>query len=757
MHSHIEHRTSVLDDACAIATVPDKDTVPVAVLSGAAGVPHLSPVAGSDELSMKDIYPTFWRTSTSDLARMSVFVDYLCHEVGTRHLILLHEQIPAKVARASSLLQSAAASCPDMDVRTIGVPGTKAVSDEDAERVLDDIEESGYRHIFSLAAKEQLYRLLELGVDRGVAANPDYFWSANVPKHDPAAEGSNLERALRGLASIELNENIADGQYQKFDEVFGSLTPDDVKLVEGTLPYPNATIPPPLLKKPVINIPYFMYDAIVALGLAACAADKQDGSYFDGAQLFEALLQTTVVDGTTGNEVRFDANGSRDPASATFTIVNWLPGAADEDGLVTMSNEVTAIFQNGAWKPVAQFLYNGVSEVAPLDSPVPDTDYNYLGTGLRAAGLTLCAIALAASLGWMIWTKHFEKEKVVKASQPIFLGIICAGTALLAAAIIPMSVDDEVASPEGCSMACMSIPYLLCIGFTLVFAALLAKLMRVRKLFSNQSMRRIKVTPKDVIKPLVGLLFANILVLGLWTGLNPLVWEREVTEVDKFGNPVESVGRCSFEGSLPYVIVLLVLDLGAMVFALYEAWRCRKISLEFAESSYIASAIGVTLLVCFVGIPVVIIASGNLRAQFFVTSCIVFVICTSLLTFIFVPKEQARRSKKDMKAAIKSSMIGKGSTFSRKDSNASGEGGTPVQTGVQISMASTASDEGDGLRVLNNPKTMAELEEKNRAMKREIAELRQQLAKRRSSSATVPETDESETFLSTAEEGEDAC
>ena len=113
----------------------------------------------------------------------------------------------------------------------------------------------------------------------------------------------------------------------------------------------------------------------------------------------------------------------------------------------------------------------------------------------------------------------------------------------MGAAIIPMSFDDENTSVEGLNVACQSIPFLFCIGFTLVFAALFSKMWRVNKLFNNPKMRRVKVTVLDVCKPLFALLFANILVLAIWTALSPLVWVREDISL------VESVGECTSEGA----------------------------------------------------------------------------------------------------------------------------------------------------------------------------------------------------------------
>ncbi len=266
----------------------------------------------------------------------------------------------------------------------------------------------------------------------------------------------------------------------------------------------------------------------------------------------------------------------------------------------------------------------------------------------------------------------------------------------MGAAIIPMSFDDEKTSIEGLNVACQSIPFLFCIGFTLVFAALFSKMWRVNKLFNNPKMRRVKVTVLDVCKPLFSLLFANILVLAIWTALSPLVWVREDISL------VESVGQCSSDGALPYVVVLTVLDLGCMMFALYQAYQARKISLEFAESSYIAAALGFILLVCFIGIPSFLLTNKP-QAQFFVMASIDFVICVSLLLFIFVPKEQYRRRKGG--GSVRESVRG----MAKAQNQAKRESGLNTQSSsitnksaddqnVLQSTSSQSSDEGDGLR-----------------------------------------------------------
>uniref|UniRef100_A0A7S0AKY8 G-protein coupled receptors family 3 profile domain-containing protein n=1 Tax=Minutocellus polymorphus TaxID=265543 RepID=A0A7S0AKY8_9STRA len=179
---------------------------------------------------------------------------------------------------------------------------------------------------------------------------------------------------------------------------------------------------------------------------------------------------------------------------------------------------------------------------------------------------------------------------------------------------------------------------MICVGFSVAFASILSKTLRINKIFHNPSIRRIKITARDVAKPIFASLALNVLVLSLWTALSPLHWSREVTAVDEFNRAVTSNGICTSEGFLPYVIILVVGNVGLLALALYQVYNARSLSTEFAESEYIFKALFIAVLVCFVGIPVMIIVEGEPRAYFFLLSSIIFVLCSALLLFMFVPK-----------------------------------------------------------------------------------------------------------------------
>lgn len=128
----------------------------------------------------------------------------------------------------------------------------------------------------------------------------------------------------------------------------------------------------------------------------------------------------------------------------------------------------------------------------------PDEEKNQLGL-IRAVGVTLFAIVALTSVSFAIFVYYYRKQQVVKALQPIFLVTISFGVLVLGSTMIPLSIDDEIASQRGCDMKCKSMPWLLFMGFSISNSALLAKLWRINRVFgASNSFRRVQVTAKDV-------------------------------------------------------------------------------------------------------------------------------------------------------------------------------------------------------------------------------------------------------------------
>eukprot|EP00533_Pseudo-nitzschia_delicatissima_P012473 CAMPEP_0197276754 /NCGR_PEP_ID=MMETSP1432-20130617/15887_1 /TAXON_ID=44447 /ORGANISM="Pseudo-nitzschia delicatissima, Strain UNC1205" /LENGTH=392 /DNA_ID=CAMNT_0042742851 /DNA_START=189 /DNA_END=1367 /DNA_ORIENTATION=- len=240
----------------------------------------------------------------------------------------------------------------------------------------------------------------------------------------------------------------------------------------------------------------------------------------------------------------------------------------------------------------------------------------------------------------MIGIWYFRNSAVVRKSQHLFLNMICIGTFLMAATIIPLSIDDSIASEEACTIACMAAPWLFWIGFIFAFSALSSKIERIRKLVdSARSFKRVTVTAWDVMTPFLFLLGLTLIFLLVWTFVDPMFWVRKNAIGSVDGS--STFGYCAIGEtgvSIAMVVCLTVLAFACVIRACLSAWRARTVDVEYAESKYI-SVIIIGMLQTFpIGIPLVILSFSNPVGKYFVEAAIIFALTVSITLFIFIPK-----------------------------------------------------------------------------------------------------------------------
>ena len=151
-------------------------------------------------------------------------------------------------------------------------------------------------------------------------------------------------------------------------------------------------------------VSFVLNKAIISIGLAACNVAKPE-TFFNGTSLYDNIISNTF-EGTTG-EVAYLDTGSRVPTSAIYSMNNFRE-TPPVNGTITFMPTRTSVFQQGAWvqEENEKFIYNGGATVAPVSKAIVPVEKNYIGTGLRAAGLFLCSVILALSIGFAWWSKY---------------------------------------------------------------------------------------------------------------------------------------------------------------------------------------------------------------------------------------------------------------------------------------------------------------------------------------------------------------
>ena len=134
---------------------------------------------------------------------------------------------------------------------------------------------------------------------------------------------------------------------------------------------------------------------------------------------------------------------------------------------------------------------------------------------MRVYSYVLFGIVLITSMGLAGWTIINRKKRIVATSQPFFLCLLCFGSFVLGASLITIPVDHgptEVGmcrtdNLDPCGMSCTATIWLVSLGLSIMFSALLAKTMRVNRIMnSSKKLRRITVTVWDMLKPVLAIL-----------------------------------------------------------------------------------------------------------------------------------------------------------------------------------------------------------------------------------------------------------
>ena len=89
--------------------------------------------------------------------------------------------------------------------------------------------------------------------------------------------------------------------------------------------------------------------------------------------------------------------------------------------------------------------------------------------------------------------------------------------------------------------------------------------------------KRLTLTVADVMKPMAVLLMLNVIVLTVWTVIDPLQRNTIVVSVDRFDRDLETYGVCGSDHGLIFLAVLGVINLESLIVAIVQAYQARNI------------------------------------------------------------------------------------------------------------------------------------------------------------------------------------
>ncbi|CAB9510051.1 acid type B receptor subunit 2 [Seminavis robusta] len=340
-------------------------------------------------------------------------------------------------------------------------------------------------------------------------------------------------------------------------------------------------------------------------------------------------------------------------------------------------------------------------EVPENHNMIPDAlrSVAYAMFGINVAVILLCAV-------WLYWQKDSAQ---VSSSQPSFLLLVLLGCIISSSTIIALAQEDDPSTTEAEDVPCMAIPWLYSVGFSITFGTLFAKIRRVYLIFLNagavvrtgqstytQPRRNSTVSWQETVMIIAAVLLVDVTILVIWTVVDPLQWQRSITQADQFGVVLESEGYCHCESLVAFASLIGVFHLSLMGTACYMSYCARNIPTMFQEGKTVSIAMVSNLQIFIVGVPVLIIVGYDPQSSFFVRSVIIWMNDLAVVVLIFGNLVFATHVQKQDETHIKEGVGRAVSLYSRAGKQATSSAGSPPSNGsAQHKSSVMKSAEGD--------------------------------------------------------------
>jgi gamma-aminobutyric acid type B receptor len=233
-----------------------------------------------------------------------------------------------------------------------------------------------------------------------------------------------------------------------------------------------------------------------------------------------------------------------------------------------------------------------------------------------------------------IWVSRNWYRNHIQMAQPMFLMVILAGCAISTSTIFAMAQEDE---GDGPVPTCVVIPWLYSVGFSLTFGAMFARIRRIYLVLKYAvEMKRVAISAKETVLTAMVVVGIDVIILTLWTILDPLEWKRTTISTDNLGEILESEGHCQSESWYLYAGSIGCFHFIVMVVAMYLCYLARRIPDRIANGKYVAFALFSNFQIFVVVIPVLIMLGSPLEnTSFFVRSLAIWINDLVVLVLIF--------------------------------------------------------------------------------------------------------------------------
>lgn len=617
-----------------------------------AQIPMVAHRGLNGRISRPDESPYSSTTFPNSLTQMQVISEYLFFIGRTNHISFYYSLGDEGSQRAEyfrvTLERKGAKS---FFLQSYQGPGSTLIDEErDVKKSLAAVKQRGFRTIvvFMDFPSTDIVAIAdaadELEMNKG-----SYFW-VFYSEVDVYVDNENVRKLFRGAAwPGPVERRVLDSENDPFMLEWRNQSQAQIDrlnaanpISEGEPGYVFASPNYTTVTDPDYGVG-FLYDAIVSLGMGACATELQlkeagrNSSSMTGLEHVEGI-RSIAFSGASG-PLSFGGPGNPFPGGRTYDSNFWVVLNLDPDPQFRIVGEPYAVSflypPGGPVIPIGPFQY-GDGRMTPPELLRDVPEQNYISESLRVFGLAAMGFTLFFAIMSLAWIAVFRKHRILMAAQPLLLVIMIVGTIMSACSIYTISFDEGAGySKERLDRLCTTLPWLFTLGQVIVYSALFTKLWRINKVLQF-ARRTVKIS--HVAWPMAVFICGTLLILTLWTVQDPLQWER--MEIDDLTG--ESIGECKSDNAIPYIVPLVVSVAIPASLTCLMAWKTSDVDSAYSEGSWIFTLMLVQLEVALISIPTVVTFSNvSTDGSYIGLVILLWIFPLSTLGLIIAPKMSA--------------------------------------------------------------------------------------------------------------------
>lgn len=410
-------------------------SIPTSILTGVEGYPQISALSTSPDLDDKSRFPLFGRVVPTAENYGKPLLDFLYNQWGIEHLGVFHSTWDVGLAYLAGLQAAVTESFPQVQLHPVSYNLDRfgAPDLQDLMIRIKLLKDTGVRFFFLIGAtsdhkpiflEAQRQGIMGTGIHNWILS--DTFYAAEQ-EFLPSSPKLSAATGVSVFKVVQSREGV--GGYTPFRDAWQAIgsSEQDLSYLREKIPrFKNSSgfstaMDASMFQDMYAYVPLF-YDAMAMIGLAACSLNTTD---FTGSEHFQAILDTHFV-GASGPVALNPETGTRLVEKVMFRFANFVPVRL-ANGNVTLSPRVVATYQEAVWSMQEDAYFNDNTTTIPLDLPPQQISYNRIGGSLRVVGYVLFAVVLSTSMVMAAWTWSNQKTRVIKASQPLFLHLVCFG------------------------------------------------------------------------------------------------------------------------------------------------------------------------------------------------------------------------------------------------------------------------------------------------------------------------------------------